>query len=292
MTKAFIAFGANLGDAGAMFQKVAAEIGRFPGTDIVRKSPLYQTRAVGGPPGQPVYTNGVLEVVTQIPLAADFFERLASLESELGRERTLHWGPRNVDLDLLLFEEEIIETPKLLVPHPRMHFRSFVLRPLLDLAPEAIHPVLGHTVASLWRRLTAQPLTLVPIGTPEFLEVAGELVRRVGQRSSLRLLSIPRGQVAAGYVGPVVVGVGLDHEGATVSDGGKDAAWVVLGGPLTVELTPAAARVPLVPCVDCRAETTAEQIEKLEHFFASATAVYDGTQPAMNEGSQNEEGRC
>jgi len=108
---------------------------------------------------QPVYLNAVVEVGTALE-PADFFERLRRIENRLGRRREVRWGPRTIDLDVLLFGSRIVETPDLRIPHPRMHERHFVLYPLSDLAPGVRHPVSGLSVAEVTRRLP--PLEVPP----------------------------------------------------------------------------------------------------------------------------------
>ncbi len=110
-------------------------------------SSFIETEPVGGPPQGP-YINAAAELRTILSPRA-LLEALLEVEDELGRVRSVHWGPRKVDLDLLLYEEQIIDEPGLQVPHPHMHKRQFVLDPLSEIAPEAVHPVLGKTVREL-----------------------------------------------------------------------------------------------------------------------------------------------
>ena len=104
---------------------------------------------VGGPPGQIDYLNAVAEVQTDLP-AAELLHTLLAIEQRLGRERVERHGPRTIDLDLLLYGDEVISEPGLEVPHPRLHLRSFVLEPLAEIAPGVVHPTLGVTVGRLW----------------------------------------------------------------------------------------------------------------------------------------------
>ncbi len=153
--RAFVALGANLGDREATFAAVIARIEREPDMHLIAASPIYETPPLG-PPGQPAYLNAVVELrVWHAPGA--LLARLQAIEAELGRDRSQQaerWGPRPIDLDLLLFGDRRIELPDLSVPHPRLHERAFVLVPLASLAPELRHPVLGAAVDELMR---AQP---------------------------------------------------------------------------------------------------------------------------------------
>lgn len=108
---------------------------------------------------QPAYLNAAVELGTALE-PADLLARLRWIEERLGRRREVRWGPRTMDLDVLLFGSRVVETPDLRIPHPRMHERHFVLYPLSDLAPGALHPVSGLSVAEMVRRLP--PLEIPP----------------------------------------------------------------------------------------------------------------------------------
>lgn len=144
--------GSNLGDRRAALaaarQRLAA---RAAAAGEVRLSPIYETEPVGGPTGQGAFLNAVAELVTGLE-PRGLLAVCQAIEQELGRpgrdERT-RWGPRVLDLDLLFYDQEVIDEPGLRVPHPRLHERVFVLKPLADLAPEFVHPVLGRTVREL-----------------------------------------------------------------------------------------------------------------------------------------------
>jgi 2-amino-4-hydroxy-6-hydroxymethyldihydropteridine diphosphokinase len=139
-----IGLGANLGDRRATLSGAAASLGTLGERTAV--SPLYETAPVGGPP-QPHYLNAV--VVLETPLGPRaLLDRLLALEREAGRTRGRRWGPRLLDLDLLLFGDREIDEPGLRVPHPRMGERRFVLEPLLAAWPTARLPD-GTPVASL-----------------------------------------------------------------------------------------------------------------------------------------------
>lgn len=156
--QAFIAFGANMGDCRATFIAARQRL-RDCGVEVVRSSELYVTQAVGGPAGQPDYLNAVVEVVTDLSAGA-LLALCLKLEQEAGRQRLEHWGPRSLDLDLLLLGRLVCETENLVVPHPRLHQRRFVLEPLCHLAGEQLHPLLHVSFNSLLQRLpgdAAQP---------------------------------------------------------------------------------------------------------------------------------------
>ena len=122
---------------------------------VRRVSLFYETKPVGGPSGQGNFLNAVAELTT-CRSPEGLLEFLLSVEVALGRvRRRERWGPRIIDLDLLLFGERIVDEPSLRVPHPRMIERRFVLEPLHDLAPSLVHPSSGKTIAELLRGLDA-----------------------------------------------------------------------------------------------------------------------------------------
>lgn len=150
----FIALGGNIGDRENALNTALEALEKF--CTIVASSDWIETAPVGGEPGQPNYLNGVVEVRTSLsPLK--LLRKLLQTEIELGRLRGAgekRWGPRVIDLDLLLFGERVIDAaPELILPHPRMHQRQFVLQPLCQIAPQIVHPVAGKTAAELLRQL-------------------------------------------------------------------------------------------------------------------------------------------
>ena len=137
-TRAFLGIGSNLGDRLANMQRGADLLAAAPGIDVVASSRVYESDPVGGVE-QPDFLNAVLEIETRLS-ATELLARCLEVEGELGRTREVHWGPRTLDVDLLVFDEAEIAQPGLVVPHPRMHERSFVLMPLLELEPEPMLP--------------------------------------------------------------------------------------------------------------------------------------------------------
>ncbi|WP_234196175.1 2-amino-4-hydroxy-6-hydroxymethyldihydropteridine diphosphokinase [Pseudacidovorax sp. NFM-22] len=133
--RAYVALGANLGDAQAAVVRALADLGGLPRTRLVARSSLYRSAPVDA--GGPDFINAVAALDTQLsPL--DFLDELQRLELEAGRERPYRNAPRTLDLDLLLHGDARIAEPRLVVPHPRMHERAFVLLPLAEIAPERV----------------------------------------------------------------------------------------------------------------------------------------------------------
>jgi 2-amino-4-hydroxy-6-hydroxymethyldihydropteridine diphosphokinase len=145
---AYIALGANLGDREANIATALDALNHTPGTRVVRTSKLIENPAVGGPPDSPPFLNGVAEVETAAA-PSELLDRLLEIERSLGRERRAKWEPRPIDLDLILYEERIIDTSYLQLPHPLMHERRFVLEPLAELAPDLVHPISELTVREM-----------------------------------------------------------------------------------------------------------------------------------------------
>ena len=136
MTRAYVGVGANLGDREAT---IRAAISALPG--VVAVSALRETEPVGVV-DQPPFLNGAVALETELA-SGELLDALLAIERELGRERRERWGPRTIDLDLLLYGDETIDEPGLTVPHPRLHERRFALEPLLELDPRLEIPGRG-----------------------------------------------------------------------------------------------------------------------------------------------------
>jgi len=141
----YLALGSNLGDRLANLQAAISSLP--PDVTVWSQSPIYETPP-WGITDQPAFLNMVLEGETDLePLA--LLVHLKRLETELGRQPSIRYGPRLIDLDVLFYDNLILNTPELTIPHPRLAERAFVLVPLADLAPDLVHPVSGQTVKVL-----------------------------------------------------------------------------------------------------------------------------------------------
>lgn len=162
MVEVFVGLGSNLGDREGYFQQVVDLFEKQPGLEIVKISSIYETKPEGLT-NQPDFYNLVMEIQTSLP-ALELFAFFRTIEQLLGREWNIRWGPRTIDLDILFYGDEVIDEINLTVPHPRITERSFVLVPLLEIAPDATLP-------------DGKPLK-------EFLEkliIPADSIRKVGQ---------------------------------------------------------------------------------------------------------------
>ena len=148
---AYIGLGSNLGDRRDLIGRAVEALDAVEGVTVVEQSDLYETEPVGGAP-QPKFLNGAVGVETSLT-PRQLMDQLLAIERALGRTRTAPNAPRAIDLDLLLYGDTVIDEETLRVPHPRMHERWFVLKPLADIAPDARHPTLDLTVHELLGRL-------------------------------------------------------------------------------------------------------------------------------------------
>lgn len=147
-TEAYIALGSNLGDRELNLLRAVAEVGRLPECRVTALSSFYETSPVGNVE-QDAFYNAVLKLSTGLPPRTLLTHLLRIETDSFKRTRTVFHGPRRMDLDLLLYGTEIIAEEDLIVPHPRIAERRFVLQPLCEIAPELVHPVSGITVREL-----------------------------------------------------------------------------------------------------------------------------------------------
>ena len=153
--RAYVGVGTNLGDRWANLALAARELRAEPRLALLRASRVYDAAPLGPP--QPRYLNAALELEAALPAEA-LLEVLQRVEHAAGRRRGVRWGARTLDLDLLLLEDQVIRRPGLVVPHPELVARRFVLAPLAELCPERIVPGTGLTVAALLGRAAAEDL--------------------------------------------------------------------------------------------------------------------------------------
>lgn len=141
MNEAFISIGSNIGEREVYLKQAVEALKERADTTVNKVSSIYETAPVGYT-DQADFLNIVISIQTTLS-AQELLMICQGIEQELGRERTIRWGPRTVDLDILLYNQDNIETESLIVPHPRMAERAFVLVPLLEIAPNAVHPISG-----------------------------------------------------------------------------------------------------------------------------------------------------
>ncbi len=146
--RAYIGLGSNLGERRDNVEEAIARIAALPGTRVVRSSSLYESEPLGD--AKQWFVNAAIEIDTE--LAADaLLKKLLAIEETMGRRRVKgkKWGSRVIDLDILLFDQDVIDKRSLKIPHPELHKRRFVLLPLAELAPHVIHPQLGQSISTL-----------------------------------------------------------------------------------------------------------------------------------------------
>ena len=144
---AYIGIGSNLGKKKENYLEALARVAKIPGTRIIKESSLYESEPLGD--SREWYVNGVIEIETELK-AEELLKRCKNIERAMGRKRVRkRWGARIIDLDILLYDNSVMDKKNLKIPHPEMQMRKFVLIPLSEIAPQVIHPVLGMTISEL-----------------------------------------------------------------------------------------------------------------------------------------------
>lgn len=155
----YIGLGSNMGDRAKNLFSAYDHITATKGIHPLRLSRFYETAPVGGPP-QPMFLNAALGIKTSLS-PHQLLERFQHIENLMGRVRRERWGPRIIDIDILLYGDEIVHDDLLKTPHPLMHTRLFVLEPLVEIAPNVVHPVLKKTILQVYKEL--QPSLATPV---------------------------------------------------------------------------------------------------------------------------------
>ena len=156
--QAFVALGSNLEDPIKQVTTALKELTQIPQTTFIKCSPLYESDPVGVT-DQPNFINAVALVTTELS-PHELLKELQKIENDHKRVRKIHWGPRTLDLDLILYDQEKINTPTLIIPHPEFSKRSFVLKPLFDLNPKLITP-LDQTISELIAKIDCSDLKII-----------------------------------------------------------------------------------------------------------------------------------
>jgi len=151
MAIAYIGIGSNIGNSKNNCLEAVERLNQYDKVRLLSNSSLYETEPVGGP-DQNNYINGVLMIDTENS-PEELFVKLKDIEKTMGREETGRNFPRVIDLDILLFDKQVVKLEHLEIPHPRMHEREFVLRGLVEIAPNEVHPVLERTASELYSEL-------------------------------------------------------------------------------------------------------------------------------------------
>lgn len=157
----FLGIGSNMGDPEFNCREAAGRISGISGITVLRTSSLYRTEPVGMT-DQPWFVNAAAEIRSYLP-PGELLQALKGIEKAMGRENAVRWGPRIIDIDILLYGQEVIDEGDLVIPHPEFHKRRFALLPLNEIAPYAIHPAFGVSVQGLLERVEDSS-TVVLIG--------------------------------------------------------------------------------------------------------------------------------
>jgi 2-amino-4-hydroxy-6-hydroxymethyldihydropteridine diphosphokinase len=163
--RSLIGCGANLGCPREQLNQAIDMLRFMPGVALLEVSQFMETRPVGGPPGQPAYLNAACLIETSFE-PEELLAMLAAIENTLDRRREQRWGPRSIDLDLLLHGDRIIENERLQLPHPRMTTRRFVLEPAAEIASDLRHPQAGCTIGDLLENISQRHLHVAVVGIP------------------------------------------------------------------------------------------------------------------------------
>ncbi|MFH1825672.1 MAG: 2-amino-4-hydroxy-6-hydroxymethyldihydropteridine diphosphokinase [bacterium] len=167
----YLGLGSNVGDREEYIEQAVFLLEKYPKIEVTKRSSNYETEAEGGK-AQPLFINAVVEIRTKLS-PEKVLDVCNEIEVTLGREREVEWGPRTMDIDILIFDKEIISDKKLQIPHPLMHERLFVLKPLREIAPNLPHPILEKSISSLYEERKADGNDKYDDDLPGFKEIKG-----------------------------------------------------------------------------------------------------------------------
>jgi len=168
--KVYLSLGSNVGDREEYIEQAIFLLEKNPDIQVTKRSSNYETEPEGGV-DQPPFINAAVSIITKLP-AEKLLEICQEIETALGRDREMEWGPRTIDIDILLYDDQIVSEDKLQIPHPLMHERMFVLKPLKEIAPAAIHPVLEKSIEALYDERKAEGGDKYDDELPGFKEIS------------------------------------------------------------------------------------------------------------------------
>jgi 2-amino-4-hydroxy-6-hydroxymethyldihydropteridine diphosphokinase len=188
MARCLIGCGSNLGQRREQLDRALELLGFMPGVELVAVSRFHETRPVGGPGDQGAYLNGACLIETDLP-PRDILGMLFAVENTLQRRRDQRWGERTIDLDLLLYDDLVVESPELTLPHPRMATRRFVLEPCAEIAAELRYPLSACTIRDLLDNISVPHPLVAVVGVPG--SGATEVAAAVADATLARLIRAP-----------------------------------------------------------------------------------------------------
>jgi 2-amino-4-hydroxy-6-hydroxymethyldihydropteridine diphosphokinase len=232
MPLTLVGLGSNLGDRSGHLRKSITRLASLPRTAQVAESRFLTSTPIGGPGEQPEFLNAAVLLETVLA-PHEVLASLHQIENDLGRKRQVRWGPRSIDLDLLLYDDLVLETPDLIIPHPRMAFRRFVLAPAVETAPDMVHPEIGWTVHQLWEHLNSAPnYVALDGGPPEFRRALAEQVAQETPAKAILFPPAPGKTPRATWQDVFPTADSLGESGAAISDFWLDAVVTGLGQPV------------------------------------------------------------
>jgi 2-amino-4-hydroxy-6-hydroxymethyldihydropteridine diphosphokinase len=252
MHDCLIAFGSNEGSTGNILQQAVFELEQTSEVQVSACSQPLTTQAVGGPKDQPCFLNAAIRIQTsRSPI--EIHKRLVEIESKLGRKRRERWGPRKIDLDLLLFDERSVETENLVIPHPRMSFRRFVLEPAAEIAADMVHVTSGLTLDQLIRHLNERDNLIVYVRRgrdDELSSTIGSIVPATWKFENVSPAEFSGYQSKAKLVAYVVV---LDSNRGSNNQPSRSSRISFAGPTLELPAEPDQARIEIAAAIDAMA---------------------------------------